>query len=177
MVDYQDNLIVHSKIRDDHIHHLRKLFDRCKLYGVSLNPKKCLFVVTQGKLLGHIVCKEGIYIDPERVKSINEINTPSSKKGVQSFFGKINFVRTFVPDYASIVKPINLLLKRTKGLNGPQIHKKIFIISKRKSLWLQSSLAHIFKESSSFIRSLQKWLLHLFLLRGVPRVKNYQLDS
>jgi hypothetical protein len=57
------------------------------------------------------VCKEGIYIDPERVKDINELNPPSSKKGVQSFFGKINFVRRFVPDYASIVKSINSLLK------------------------------------------------------------------
>jgi hypothetical protein len=70
MVDYQDDLIVHSKM-SDHIHHLRKVFDRCRLYGVYLNPKKCLFVVTQGKLLGYIVCKEWIYIDPERVKCIN----------------------------------------------------------------------------------------------------------
>jgi hypothetical protein len=112
MVDYQDDLTVHSKTRNEHIHHLRKVFERCRLYGVSLNPKKCLFVVTEGKLLGHIVCKEGIYIDPERVKAINELNPPSSKKGVQSFFGKINFVRRFVPDYASIVKPINSLLKK-----------------------------------------------------------------
>jgi ribonuclease HI len=112
MADYQDDLTVHSKTRGDHIHHLRKVFERCRLYGVSLNPKKCLFVVTQGKLLGHIVCKEGIYIDPERVKAINELNPPTSKKGVQSFFGKINFVRRFVPDYASIVKSINLLLKK-----------------------------------------------------------------
>jgi hypothetical protein len=55
MVDYKDDLTVHSKIRSDHIHHPRKVFDRCRLFGVSLNPKKCLFVVTQGKLLGHIV--------------------------------------------------------------------------------------------------------------------------
>jgi hypothetical protein len=66
----------------------------------------------KGSLLGHIVSKEGIFIDPKRIKAINELNPPSSKKGVQSFFGKINFVRRFVPDYASIVKPINLLLKK-----------------------------------------------------------------
>jgi hypothetical protein len=71
MVDYQDKLTVHSKTMSDHIHHLRKVFDRCRLYGVSLNPKKCLFIVTQGKLLGHIMCKEGIYINHERVKVIN----------------------------------------------------------------------------------------------------------
>jgi hypothetical protein len=110
MEEYQDHLTVHSKIRSDHIHHLRNFFERCTLYGVCLNPKKCLFVVTQGKLLCHIVCKEGIYIDLERVKEINEINPLTSKKGVQSFFGKINFVKNFVPYYASIVKMINLLL-------------------------------------------------------------------
>jgi hypothetical protein len=55
MVDYQDYLKVHSNKREDHIHHLRKVFERCRLYDVSLNPKKCLFVMTQGKLLGHIV--------------------------------------------------------------------------------------------------------------------------
>ena len=112
MEDYQYDLTVHSKTRGDHIHQLRNIFYRCRLYGVSLNPKKCLFDVTQGKLLGHIVWKEGIYIYRERVKDINELNPPSSKKGVQSFFGKINCVQRFVPDYASIVKPINLLLKK-----------------------------------------------------------------
>jgi hypothetical protein len=55
MVDYQYYLKVHSNKREDHIHHLRKVFERCRLYEVSLNPKKCLFVVNQGKLLGHIV--------------------------------------------------------------------------------------------------------------------------
>jgi hypothetical protein len=92
MADYQDELAMHSNKREDHIHHLRKVFERCRLYGVSLNPKKCLFVVTQGNLLGNIVCKERIYIDPKRVKEINDLNPPTSKKGVQYFLGKINFV-------------------------------------------------------------------------------------
>jgi hypothetical protein len=35
------------------------------------------------------VRKEGIYIDPERVKAINDLNPPTSRKGVQYFFGKI----------------------------------------------------------------------------------------
>ena len=112
MENYQDDLMVHSKKRDDRIHHLRKVLERCTLYGVSLNPKKCLFIVTQGKLLGNIICKEGIYIDPERIKAINELKPPTFKKGFQSFFGKINFVRRFVFYYASIMKLINLLLKK-----------------------------------------------------------------
>jgi hypothetical protein len=103
---YQDDLMVHSNKRSEHIHHLRKVFEICRLYDVSLNTKKFMFIVTQGKMLGHIVCNEGIYIDLERVTEINELNPLASKKGVQSFFSKINFVRRFVPDYESIVKSI-----------------------------------------------------------------------
>jgi hypothetical protein len=55
MVEYQYELMTHSKKRDEHIHHLRNVFERCRLYGVSLNSKKCLFAMTQGKLLGDIV--------------------------------------------------------------------------------------------------------------------------
>jgi hypothetical protein len=82
--------------------------------------------VTQGTLLGHIVCKEGIYIDLERFKAINELNPPTSKKGVQSFLGKNNFVQRFVPDYASIVKPINLLLKKEQRFEWTMDTQEVF---------------------------------------------------
>jgi hypothetical protein len=92
MPNYQDDLTVYSKIREKCIDHLREVFERCRIFGISLNPKKFSFVVYEGKLLGHIVRKDGIYIYPERVKEINELNPPTSKKGLQSFFGKIIFL-------------------------------------------------------------------------------------
>jgi hypothetical protein len=57
MEDYRDDLIVHSKKKNEHIHHLRKVFERCILYGVSLNLKKGLFFVTEGKLLEHVTSR------------------------------------------------------------------------------------------------------------------------
>jgi hypothetical protein len=71
-----------------------------------------MFVVSEGNFLGNIVSKEGIYTNPERINGINELNPPTYEKGVQSFFGKINFVRIFVLDYENIVNPINLFLKK-----------------------------------------------------------------
>jgi hypothetical protein len=50
------------------------------MYGISLNPKNYVFSKTKGKLLGHIVSKEGKYIDPERVSAINELKPPTSRK-------------------------------------------------------------------------------------------------
>ena len=82
MVDYQDDITIHSKIKEEHIHHLRQVFQRCILYGIYLNTHKCLSVVLEGKILGHIVKTLEIYIDPIRVKAINELNPSNSKKGV-----------------------------------------------------------------------------------------------
>ena len=86
--------------------HLRQIFERYRKNGISHNPKKCVFVVAKGKLLGHVVSKKGISIDPERIKGIEQIPLPHNKKGMQSFMGTINFVRRFVPDFTQIVKPL-----------------------------------------------------------------------
>ena len=49
---YQDDLTVFSD-GASHIKHLKQVFERCKEFGISLNPTKSVFGVTQGKLLGH----------------------------------------------------------------------------------------------------------------------------
>jgi hypothetical protein len=66
----------------------------------------------EGNLLEHIVSSEGIKIDPKRVKSIQQINIPKNKKSIQSFIGKINFLRRFIPNFAKIIKHITDMLKK-----------------------------------------------------------------
>jgi hypothetical protein len=65
VVVYIDDVMVYSKKRTNHPHHLKQIFERCKKYGISLNPKKSVFVVSEGKLLGNIISKDGIYVDLE----------------------------------------------------------------------------------------------------------------
>ena len=73
----------------------------------------CVFAIIEGKLLGHVVSKKGISIDPERIKAIEQIPLPHNKKGMQSFMGTINFVRRFVPDFAQMVKPLQQMVKQS----------------------------------------------------------------
>jgi hypothetical protein len=46
MKDYQDDLTIYSKLREHHLSHLHEVFEQCTLYGISLNPNKCLFLVS-----------------------------------------------------------------------------------------------------------------------------------
>ena len=60
--------------KEDHPAHLVLCFNQCNQFGISLNAAKCQFAVPYGKLLGHIVSKEGISIDPDKIALI--FNTP-----------------------------------------------------------------------------------------------------
>jgi hypothetical protein len=72
--------LVFSKNRDDHVTHLRNIFDRCRSLGISLNPKKSIMGVFEGKLLGHIVSQDGVQVDPDRVKGYKKFHSPRTKK-------------------------------------------------------------------------------------------------
>jgi hypothetical protein len=52
IVVYLDDITIYSKNRSDHISHLKQVFERCRKYGISLNPKKSFFSLQEGKLLG-----------------------------------------------------------------------------------------------------------------------------
>lgn len=67
IVVYLDDLTVFFKKREDHIKDFERVLQRCRNHGVSLNPKKSVFCVIEGKLLGHIVSQERVKIDPDRV--------------------------------------------------------------------------------------------------------------
>src|SRR5229473_2135233 len=123
VVVYLDDITIFSKKREEHAFHLRQIFERCRKYGISLNPKKCVFAIMEGKLLGHIVSKKGISIDPKRIKAIKQIPLPHNKKGMQSFMGTINFMRRFVPDFAQIVKPLQQMVKKNAQFKWTEIER------------------------------------------------------
>ena len=74
---------------------------KCRRFGISLNPKKSQFSLS-----------EGVKIDLVRVKAIQKLSIPRSKRDIQSFLGKINFVRRFIPNFSELVKHITTMLKK-----------------------------------------------------------------
>jgi hypothetical protein len=123
---YQDDLTVFSKDGKAHINHLRQVLDRCREFGISLNPANSVFGVTECKLLGHIISKEGVKLDPERVEAISKVPLPASKKALQSFLGQTNFVHRFIPNYVEIMKPIYKLLKKDVKFEWNEESKRAF---------------------------------------------------
>ena len=85
LVIYLDDITLFSKSNQQHLDHLRQIFTKCRKYGISLNPKKYLFGLEEGKLLGHIISKDGIWIDPARIEAILQIPHPWNIRELQAF--------------------------------------------------------------------------------------------
>jgi hypothetical protein len=112
LVIYLDDITVFSRTDKEHCCHLKRVFLKCQRFGLSINPKKSLFAMKEGKLLGHIVSAEGVRIDPSRIEAIQTLSLPRSKKEVQAFLGKINFLRRFISNFVELVKHITTMLRK-----------------------------------------------------------------
>nr|KYP60136.1 Transposon Ty3-I Gag-Pol polyprotein [Cajanus cajan] len=64
---YVDDMIAKSRKEEDHVIHMKKLFEQLRNFKLRLNPSKCTFGVKYGKLLGFIVIQKGIEVDPDKV--------------------------------------------------------------------------------------------------------------
>ncbi|XP_077242451.1 uncharacterized protein LOC143882962 [Tasmannia lanceolata] len=109
---YVDDMIVKAKTREEHVGSLRKLFKCIQKYQLRLNPNKCVFGVTSGKLLGFLVSQRGIEVDPQKIKAIQEMTPPKTEKQIRGFLGKVQYLRRFIAQLTTICEPIFKLLKK-----------------------------------------------------------------
>ena len=112
---YRDYIVVHSKNWDDHVKQVRAVLERLKRFGLTANPKKCVWGVAIIEYLGHPVGKGKVSIPEARVKALREFRKPVSKKELKSYLGMLGYYRRFIPGFSSIALP----LTEATRLNSP----------------------------------------------------------
>ncbi|CAH8536673.1 unnamed protein product [Schistosoma guineensis] len=114
---YIDDLLIASKDENEHLTHLKMLFEKLNEYGLAVNPDKCEFGKQSLTFLGHVLDKQGIKPVPEETQAIKNYPLPDSFKKLRRFLGMINFYRRFIPKCADLAKPLTDLLRgRAKSL-------------------------------------------------------------
>ena len=86
---YVDDMIVKSRGRTNHLATLKRFFERIQKFRLRLNPKKCTFGVTSGKLLGHMVSERGIEVDLDKIRAILDMHVPKTEKDIRGFLGRL----------------------------------------------------------------------------------------
>jgi hypothetical protein len=80
---YVDDIVVKIKSHSSLLDNLAIVFDRLRLTHTMLNPDKCMFGVSARKLLDFLVLHLGIEANPEKIKKIEEMQSPARIKDVQ----------------------------------------------------------------------------------------------
>ena len=109
---YIDDMVIKSREEESHVEILRKVFQRLQKFRLRLNPSKCIFGASSGKLLGFMISNDGIEIDPEKAKAIQEMSPPRTQKEVRSFMGRVNFLARFISNLTQTCDPIFKLLRK-----------------------------------------------------------------
>ncbi|KAJ4431151.1 hypothetical protein ANN_19746 [Periplaneta americana] len=128
---YVDDLMIAGETLEEHHTRLRSVFDLFRQYQVQIEPDKCEFLKEELKYLGHIITKEGISPDNDKVKVIQEFPTPKNAKDVKSFLGLAGYYRKCIVNFSEISKSLNDLLKKGKSWQWSEEEEKSFQRLKR----------------------------------------------
>ena len=93
---YIDDIVVKSKTREEHTHHLQEVFHLLMRYYMKLNPSKYTFGVSADKFLGFMVTQRGIEVNPDQIKVVMETPDPSNKKELQCLTDKLVALGLFI---------------------------------------------------------------------------------
>ena len=109
---YIDDIMVFSSSLEQHVQHLRQVFEILRANTLFCKPSKCFFARRDLEFCGFIVSKEGVSTVPSKVIAIRNWPVPTSVHEVRQFLGLVGFYQRFVPHYAEIILPLTKLLSK-----------------------------------------------------------------
>jgi hypothetical protein len=112
---YIDDIVVKLKKCGDLLDDLKETFDNLRKYNMLLNPKKCMFDVSSGKLLGYMVWPRGIDANPTKVEAIEKLQPPRMRREIQKLAGMMAALSRSISKLDECGMPFYKLLCKTYG--------------------------------------------------------------
>ena len=93
-------------------HTPRKVLSILKENQFYAKMSKCTFGKEEVSYLGHVISKEGVKVDPEKIKSITKWPNPTNISKLRGFLELTGYYRRFIRNYAHRTAPLSNLLKK-----------------------------------------------------------------
>ena len=124
---YLDDIIIYSSTPEEHLEHIRTVFEKLRDAKLSMKLSKCHFFAKEIQYLGHILGKEGIKPVPAKTEAIKIMHPPVNPKQVCAFLGLVGYYRKFIRNFAKIAKPLTMLTRMDVKFKWKAIHQDAFM--------------------------------------------------
>ena len=114
MVIFIDDILIYSTFKEEHEEHLKIVLQELQEHQIYAKFSKCDFFKDKIQYLGHVVTKQGISVDPEKIRAIEEWPVPKEVTNVRSFMGITGYYQRFIEGFSRIANPITSLQKKGK---------------------------------------------------------------
>jgi len=128
---YLDNIFVYSNSIEEHEEHLRLMFERLRQHHLFLKWVKCDLYADKVNCLGHIIDKEGIHVDTDKVARIREWCTPRNYNDIQRFVGLMNYIGNFLPNITAYTGPLLAMTQNEAPFHWRPLHQVCFDMIKQ----------------------------------------------
>jgi hypothetical protein len=112
VIVFLDDILVYSRSEEDHEQHLRMVVQVPREHQLYTKLRKCSFYQKQIHYLGHIISKDGIVVDLEKIEAIRKWSTPKNVTEFISFMGITSYYRRFIAGFSKISHPITSLKRK-----------------------------------------------------------------
>ena len=102
VIVFIDDVLVYTKIQEKHEHHLKIVLTRLQERKLYTKFSKCWFWFEEVAFLGHVVTKDGVLVDPDKIRAVTEWQRPTSVTEIRSFLGLAGYYRTFVGGFSKL---------------------------------------------------------------------------
>ena len=89
------------------------MFEKVRSHELKLNKSKCQIAINELVFLGHVISRDGIKADPKKIHAISNLPQPANKTELQNFFGMLNYLGKFIPNFS--IESANLRKLLEKG--------------------------------------------------------------
>ena len=110
----------------DHDKKVEQLFRRLKALNIKLNPEKVQYKKSQLKYMGHVISSEGVQIDEDKIRAIQEIKEPTNVKELRTLLGMVNYLAKFIENLSEKSHLLRELIKNDTKWNWTEAHSKVF---------------------------------------------------
>lgn len=117
LIFFLDDLALGSHDVTSLLDRLELVLERFRQANLKLSPGKCKFLRNSIQFIGMTISAEGIQINEDRVKALQEVKEPSNKKMLQKTMGLFNYNRKWIPNYLGLTRPMYALLQKDTQFN------------------------------------------------------------